>query len=295
MGMSLMRVIFWASDKVHEEILAASCARGSDDFEIRDLSEWQGRAEGDAGAFVGLKGGNILDTYKAAGKPCLVFDKGYSRMSDDSDIPKTNYWRVAINHTQPTSYIFNTPLPSDRWDVLNRKYKHKLKSRIEDGDRVLYFASSNRYHTWHNLPTMQDYARSVIGSIRKHWDGKIIYCPKPQSFTRDKIEPIPGAFLRNRRDRVKMLLAKAHCAVVHGSGAAVECILNGCPVIVLGDAITKPVSGTKIETIKNPWWPTNEEREQWAWNFAYAQWTPKEMASGAMWDFQKWCISKYDL
>jgi hypothetical protein len=290
-----MKAIIWASDKPHEQAIANAMIAGSRDWEKRDLSTFVDEAEGDIGAFIGLKSTKVLRAYRSAGKPCLVIDKGYSRMADGGEAGKTNYWRVAINATQPTNYLFRDPLPGDRWAILNRKYKHKLKARNERGSVVFYFASSQRYHYWHDLPEMNDYARSVIWQLRKRWDGEIMYCPKPQAFGRGKIEAIPGALLRNRRDRIKTLIGMGHAAVVHGSGAAVECILNGVPVICLGDAITKPISETSLDNVKNPYWPEPKEREQWAFNFAYSQWTPKEMASGACWRFQLSCLNRYNL
>lgn len=289
-----MKIIFYASDKPHEQSVAHAFADGVPNVEVRPIPPEADlvNPDGDMAVVIGLKGGKTIQAYQEAGKLFMQLDKGYSRMSHPN-YPKTEFWRCAINASQPTSYLFNDPLPDDRWQVLAKNYRHKLRARNENGDRCLYFSSSERYHYWHGLPKMNDYARATIRSISKVFDGPIVYCPKIQEYGKGNVQNIPGTLIRGDRDRIHDLVKGAFVGVVHGSGACVELIMRGVPVVVLGDAITKPICSTRLKDVANPMWFSNALREQWAANFAYSQFTIEEMADGTFWSFQKQCLDRY--
>jgi hypothetical protein len=70
-------------------------------------------------------------------------------------------------------------------------------------------------------------------------------------------------------------------AVTWASTAAVECVIEGVPTVTLHkSAISWPVTGHKINRkVAIP------DRQQWAYNLAYRQWTHLELEDGSAWDW----------
>lgn len=78
-------------------------------------------------------------------------------------------------------------------------------------------------------------------------------------------------------------LADIDVAVTWASTAAVECVIEGVPTITLHkSAIAYPVTGHKINgKVAIP------DRDQWAYNLAYKQWTHLELEDGSAWEWLK--------
>lgn len=79
-------------------------------------------------------------------------------------------------------------------------------------------------------------------------------------------------------------LRNAHVMVTHGSNACFEAVLAGVPVIVLGDAVAKPISSTVIEEVRRPHLARARDRKQWLANLMYHQWTMPEFEGGEAWN-----------
>lgn len=75
-------------------------------------------------------------------------------------------------------------------------------------------------------------------------------------------------------------LAGAHSLVSHGSVAAVESVICGCPVVVDHSSAAALVGLTDLEQIENPVYP---DRQPWLNNLAYNQFNEQELVDGTLW------------
>ncbi len=76
-------------------------------------------------------------------------------------------------------------------------------------------------------------------------------------------------------------LVDCWAAVSFSSNAAVEAVVAGIPVFAMSESnMAWPVAGHDLEQIEDPPQP---DREKWAWQMAYAQYSPGEMMDGTVW------------
>src|SRR5205814_414765 len=74
-------------------------------------------------------------------------------------------------------------------------------------------------------------------------------------------------------------LEGAHCLVAHGSVAAVEAAILGCPVFVDRTSAAALVGRTDLE-IESPVYP---DRTAWLHSLAYCQFNERELVDGTLW------------
>ena len=70
--------------------------------------------------------------------------------------------------------------------------------------------------------------------------------------------------------------------MTHGSVAAIEAVVLGCPVVVDPSSAAAPVGHTDIEGIREPIYP---DRTEWLRSIAASQFTADEVAYGVIWQF----------
>jgi len=71
--------------------------------------------------------------------------------------------------------------------------------------------------------------------------------------------------------------------VTYNSIAAVEALILGKPVFVMGPNAAEPLANTDLSKINNPSMPSVESVRELCCNLAYAQFTPGEMVDGTAW------------
>lgn len=72
----------------------------------------------------------------------------------------------------------------------------------------------------------------------------------------------------------------AHCLVSHGSNAAVEAVIMGCPVVVDPSSAAALVGRTDLKDVERPVYP---DREPWLRSLAYSQFDERELVDGTLW------------
>lgn len=209
--------------------------------------------------------------------PFFHIDKGYIRNLKGLPRRFPMFYKFAFNHFHPTSYFQNKPKPPDRWEALGIEFRH-----LSQGDYVLFAGSSQRYCTLFDLGDASEYAQQIFRKIKKLTQHPILYRPKPSW---KAARPIDGTVFSNLDAPLFIELEKSFCLVTHGSGAAIEAILSGIPVIMLGDGIAKPMSGTSLKNLIAPALPSDEKRWQWCCDLAYCQWSHEEIVTGQFIDF----------
>jgi len=277
-----MKAIMYQSIKSREAIIGAAMQAGARkhgiDFEI--VHKYEGVIEdADIAVTIAVKGPTkqIMEEYRAAGKHVIYIDKGYYRInSGDPDNP-LSHWRVAVDAYQPLAYFQDIPRPPDRWDMLSRT----IHKRRNEGNDIVFAGSSEKYHRLHELPHPTEYAKMIINQIRiQRPTSRIIYRPKPSWKAATEIE---GTTFSGGKRKLIMELAEACALVTHGSNAALDSLMFGVPVLVLGKGIASPLSMRRMEDLRTPWIPKRRTIQQWGQDVAYCQWTLDEMRSGEAW------------
>ena len=72
-------------------------------------------------------------------------------------------------------------------------------------------------------------------------------------------------------------LNDAWCVVNHSSNPATQAVLNGVPIFTGPESLAAPVANLNLKRIEDPDLP---DRQQWANNIAYTEWTVEEIAEG---------------
>lgn len=293
-----MKIVFYASDKPRELMIAKAFAGGAlihgDTLEIRRTAEYGENEFGDECRFTGPtddtdlvcvfgakgKSRRIIDDHKLVGKAALYFDKGYTRNKGEAG--HTEYSRITINGADPSKYMMKMPgVDAKRFGRLDLKMH---KRREINGGHVLFCGSSQKYCDFNSLGNMDEYASGVFAHVRKNTLRQLIYRPKPAD---KRARPIGGCGYSSAAQRLEDALRGCHVVITHGATAAMDAVLAGVPAIALGGCIASPVCGNNVEAIEEPYWPKDEYRLKWAHAMAYCQWTNAEMRSGEAWSHLK--------
>lgn len=138
----------------------------------------------------------------------------------------------------------------------------RLRMRVmqwrRGGNKVVVACPSQHYSEFHRLG---DWVERTIAEIQKQgWKVAI----------------------RQKTSRVPLWkeLEGAYCLVTHGSVAAVEAVVFGCPVIVDPSCAAAPVGRTSLSDLGDLAYP---DRTAWLNSLAYSQFTADEVADGTIW------------
>lgn len=284
-----MKVVFYASDKPREIMLAKSFELGirahGDNFELRRTADYgeDRKYEGpspdtDIAICFGVKGksAEIIKEHVALSKHAVYLDKGYTRQKGEGG--HTLYTRLSIDSSSPVKYFQRKRHRSDRFDRLELKILQR-KDQTSTG-HILFCGSSQKYHDFNSLGDATEYAEKALFKLRKASHRQIVYRPKP-SWTDAK--PLPNYMFSNGSQDILDALRGCHALVTHGSSVAITAVLMGIPIVVLGETIMSPIAEADITKVDAPFWASSDQRHQWACDFAYCQWTQDEMRSGEAW------------
>jgi hypothetical protein len=209
---------------------------------------------------------DAIRQWQADGTPWIYWDRGYLRRVFATWLPTGaqlgvpgGYYRWQANGFQMTTL---RDVPGDRWRAL--KLEASVKPWRRGGDKIVIADTLPDYWDVRGLP--RDWSRLTADYLRR--------------FTKRPIE------IRGKEEswQAKLSLADdlagAHCLVTHGSIAAVEAAVMGCPVFVDPSSTAALVGSTDLQAIETPIYP---ERERWLWALAYGQFNEKELCNGVLW------------
>jgi len=198
-----------------------------------------------------------IDKWKADGRTWIYWDRGYFRRVFATDLPTGEaggFYRWQVNAYQMREMW---DVPADRWQAASTP----LWPWSRAGSHIVVAEPSPTYQRFHGI---EGWTERTIKALRAKTDRKII--------VRDK--EMQAAGHRLSRD-----LKGAHCLVTHGSNAAVEAAIMGCPVFVHQDSAAALVGRTDLE-IEDPLYP---DREAWVRSLAYSQFNERELIDGTLW------------
>lgn len=175
------------------------------------------------------------------------------------DQSRQRYFRITKNRLQHSGIGRSD---GKRFEALGIQIK---PWRVQNGGHILF------------CPQSDDFMRNVIGA-KSDW-----MLPAMQS-----LQAITRRAVMVRqwdRDKAKLAdtllsdLQDCHALITWSSAAAVTALLNGVPVVTLGQCAAESMGGSlqKIESLPRP------EREEWAGVLADNQWTLAEIRDGTAW------------
>jgi hypothetical protein len=197
-----------------------------------------------------------IDRWKAEGRPWCYWDRGGVRRVFATDLPPGKdggYYRWILNAYQMQTI---RDVPDDRWRALDQPLWPWRAGR-----HIVVAEPSPTYQRFHKI---EGWTKRTLTALKAATDRPIVVRDKEmQRFGRKLHEDLKGA----------------HCLVTHGSNAAVEAVIMGCPVFVHPDSAAALVGRTDLE-IEAPVYP---DREPWARSLAYSQFNERELVDGTLW------------
>ena len=213
----------------------------------------------------------IWEHYRKKNRPVIVLEVGA--------LDRGNLWKVSINGINGSGYFG----PTGNDSIRRNKLKLDLKP-WKQGNKIIICGQHPKSQQWKGMPNPDQWLGKVISNLRDYTEREILVRPHPRvPINYSGYEPfvgihypnkIPGTYDSFDFDRA---LNDAWAIVNWNSNPATIAVLNGVPVFVGPDSYAAPVGNLDWSKIANPLMPN---REQWANDLAYTEWTVEEIASG---------------
>jgi hypothetical protein len=174
-----------------------------------------------------------IDRWRAEGRTWCYWDRGYARRVFATDLPTGEYggyyrWHVGGFQMQRVRDV-----PDDRWRAL----RTPLAAWNGGGSHIVLAEPSATYQRFHGI---EGWTERTLAQLKTVTDRPIVIRDKEQQrFGRKLHEDLAGA----------------HALVTHGSNAAVEAAIMGCPVFVHPDSAAALVGLTDLGWIETPIYP----------------------------------------
>lgn len=201
----------------------------------------------------------LIDGWRRRGRNWVYWDRGYARRVFATDLPTGDaggFYRWHVNSFQLQSI---RDVPDDRWRAL----KTPVWPWSKGGKHIVVAEPSPTYERFHGI---EGWTERTIAALKLATNRPIVRRDKEmQRFGRKLHEDLKGA----------------HCLVTHGSNAAVEAVIMGCPVFVHQDSAAALVGKTSLKDIEAPAYP---DRQPWLNSLAYSQFNERELVDGTLWN-----------
>lgn len=201
----------------------------------------------------------LIADWRTRNVPWGYWDRGYfRRIYACADFNRaqsgSGFYRWHINSFQTQRLL---DVPDDRWKALRLPVAEWQKG----GRHIVIAAPSRTYTRFHRT---ESWIADTIDALAR--------------VTARRLEIRDKEHVRNRS--LQEDLKGAHCLVTHGSIAAVEAVVLGCPVFVDPSSAAAVVGCTDLKQIEKPCYP---DRQPWLNSLAYSQWDEIELTNGALW------------
>lgn len=223
---------------------------------------WQGRMASNQ---------RIWEHFHKKGKPIVILEIGA--------LDRGNLWKVCLNHINGAGYFGPTGNGSERRNKLNLNLKP-----WKQGNKIIICGQHPGSQQWKGMPLPNQWLSHTIDIIRQQTDREILVRPHPRSpLTYNGYQPFVGMHYPTHVEGTydsfdfDKALEDAWAVVNHNSNVGTMAALNGVPVFVGVDSYAAPVGNFDLDRIERPLMPN---REQWANDLAYTEWTIEEIASG---------------
>lgn len=197
----------------------------------------------------------LISEWVARKRRWIYWDRGYARRVFATWLPRGNNggyyrWHLGCYQMQKIRQV-----PADRWQSLGFGFL----AWQPPGQHIVIAEPSITYQKFHGI---EGWTEDTIARVKHLTNRPII--------RRDK---------ECKRSLQQDLLG-AHALVTHGSIAAVEAVLLGCPVFVDRSSAAALVGRTDLSLIESPVRP---DRTAWVHALAYSQFNEAELVDGTLW------------
>ena len=200
----------------------------------------------------------LIQGWRDRGRAWIYWDRGYNRRIFATDLPPGTEGGMYRWHRNSFQMQTVRDVPADRWKAT----KTDLWPWAKDGRHIVVAQPSPTYEKFHGI---EGWTARTLEALEAVTDRPIVVRDKEmQRFGRKLHEDLKGA----------------HCLVTHGSNAAVEAVIMGCPVFVHPDSAASLVGRTDLRDINEPLYP---DREPWLRSLAYSQFSERELVDGTLW------------
>jgi hypothetical protein len=102
----------------------------------------------------------------------------------------------------------------------------------------------------------------------------------------------PNLFWSDNSRTLDQDLSQAGVCISYTSGASIDAILQGVPVITVDEGnLAYEISSRKIRDLSSPRLASNIEVEEWLHKIANSQWTTTEIENGTVWNHLRFVLS----
>lgn len=192
--------------------------------------------------------------WRKTGRTWVYWDRGYCRRVFATWLPRGDNGGMYRWHLNGFQLQKLRDVPGDRWKALNVPCDPWRK-----GSHIVIAAPTRTYARFHRC---ESWIADTIDALARVTDRQLII--------RDKESKRP----------LQADLDGAHALVTHGSIAAVESVILGCPVFVHPDSAAALVGQTDLTKIEKPVYP---DRQPWLNALAYSQFSEPELVDGTLW------------
>jgi hypothetical protein len=225
-------------------------------FEPEELTELPDDVTPIVGCMPELR--HLIDKWQVSGRQWIYWDRGYMRRIFATDLPQGDnggYYRWHCNGFQMREI---DPVPIDRWLAM----KMEMWPWEKNGKHIVVAEPSPTYERFHHI---EGWTKKTVEELKTLTDRPLLLRDKEmQRFGRKLHEDLKGA----------------HAMVTHGSNAAVEGVIMGCPVFVYPGSAAALVGCTDLAEIESPVYP---DRLPWVSSLCYNQYNEQELVDGTLW------------
>lgn len=207
----------------------------------------------------------MIADWRVTRKQFIYWDRGYVRRVFATWLPRGENGGFYRWHVGSYQLSRLRDVADDRW----RSLGVKMEPWRPPGRHIVIARPSTTYGDFHDL-RFRDPRNGREITWLDYTVYKLSLLTTRQLVVRDK---------ETKRD-LRDDLDGAHCLVTHGSIAAVEAVIMGCPVFVDPTSAAALVGLTDLNKIEHPIRP---DRTKWAVNLAYSQFDEKELVDGTLW------------
>lgn len=232
----------------------------------------------DAAVVFGLHrpGDLILAEHGARKTPVFVVDYGYVKRGTlmHSKVDENLYYSVSLNGLNGKSDPFPSPMSGERWEQLGVP----LQPWRTSGKYILVCGQKQNDVSLGNLNPIF-WAKQTIAKLQQITKRSIVFRPHPE----DPAQRRPIGIPHDEHKTLADALVDAYALVAYNSNSLVEAVINGVVPFTLGDgSMVEGVTNTDLSLIDTP---QTFDREQWASDLAWRQYTIGEIRSGLWWEY----------
>lgn len=207
----------------------------------------------------------IKENQRSRGLHYLVMERGYF-------VDRFEYTSLGYDGLNGEADFLNVNSPPDRWEP----HCHLMKPWVPSGEAVLLIGQVKGDNSCNHVD-LDSWYKEIVEDVKGR-GLPIKFRPHPQ--TRAPTSP-PTAHMQI--GELEACLDMAALVITLSSTVGVDSLLAGRPTVAM-DPISMAY-GVAARTIQEGLDMTEApDREQWARDLAYAQWTKEEIASGEAWE-----------